>query len=140
MYRIEILLLVACFLAISSPAAAITPFTKAFEDRYVKDHPIETFRTAFKKTRCNVCHVKGEPKTVCNAYGSELARFIEGNTEERIKEARAENRLKEEEQQLLKELEAAFSKVEKVKIVSGDDAAPTYGERIRAGELPVAEE
>jgi hypothetical protein len=122
------------------PAAAVTPFAKAFEEKYVKNHPVEAFRTAFKKTRCNVCHVKGEPKTVCNPYGNELAKFIEGNAEERIRTARAEKRLKEEEQQLLKELDTAFAEVAKVKTDDKDVASPTYGDKIRAGELPTPAE
>jgi hypothetical protein len=123
-----------------APADAITPFTKAFEEKYVKDHPSEEFRTAFKKTRCNVCHVKGEPKTVSNEYGNELAKFIEGNAEERIKTARAENRLKEEEEQLAKELEKAFAEVEKIKVNAADPSSPTYGEIIRGGKLPASAE
>jgi hypothetical protein len=123
-----------------APASAVTPFAKAFDEKYVKNHPVEAFRTAFKKTRCNVCHVKGEPKTVCNAYGNELAKFIEGNAEERIRTARAEKRLKEEEQQLLKELNAAFDEVEKVKTDGANTDSPTYGDKIRAGELPTPAE
>jgi hypothetical protein len=127
-----------CLAVWSSPGAASTPFVKAFDEKYVKDHPSETFRTAFKKTRCDVCHVKGKPKTVHNAYGDELAKFIEGSVHERLKAARAENRLKEEEQQLLVELEKAFGEVEKIKIDPADAASPTYGEKIRGGELPAA--
>jgi hypothetical protein len=125
---------------IATPVPAITPFTKAFEERYVKDHPDTAFRTAFRKTRCDVCHIKGKPKTANNPYGDALAKFLEGNAEERIKEARAMGRLKEEEQILLKELAAAFDQVEKIKCDPNDESAPTYGERIQQGKLPAATE
>jgi hypothetical protein len=137
---------IACFgacLAVclpARPAVALTPFNKPFEEKYVKNHPDAAFREAFKKTRCNVCHVKGKPKTVTNAYGDELAKHIEGNAEERIRAAKLENREAEEVQTLVKELEAAFAKVEKVKSAAGDDGSPTYGELIQSGRLPAGGE
>jgi hypothetical protein len=121
----------------ASSAWAITPFNKAFEEKYVNNHPQEAFRTAYKKTRCNVCHVKGEPKTVCNAYGNALGEAIPGNAEERIMDARLEGNHAEVQEQVLKELVAAFDEVAKKKIRPADPASLTFGELIERGQLPV---
>jgi hypothetical protein len=121
-------------------AAALTPFSKAFEEKYANGHPHEAFRTAYKKTRCNVCHVKGKPKTVCNAYGNELAKLIEGNAEERIKHARQQGKHAEVERQILQELDAAFDRVAKLKSRPDDATSPTFGDLIKNGQLPVAGE
>ncbi len=131
---------VVAWLATADPAAAITPFGKAFEEKYAAAHPEPAFHTAYKKTRCNVCHVKGQKKEICNPYGDELARLIPGNAEARIKEARALGQHEAEEERILQELNAAFEVVEKIKTNPSNTASPTYGELIRAGKLPIPAE
>jgi hypothetical protein len=122
--------------ATAGTVAAMPPFRKAFEDKYVKEHPKAEFQAAAKKAMCNICHVQGKPKTVNNAYGEELAKLIEGKASDRLKKA-GDSGKEAEQEKLLAELEAAFAKVEKVKVDSKDSASPTYGDLIKAGKLPV---
>ena len=64
--------MVGVFLAASlfvSPASALPPFKKAFEDKYVTNSSSTDFQAAFKTASCNTCHVKGKEKTARNAYG-----------------------------------------------------------------------
>jgi hypothetical protein len=119
-------------------ASAMPPFRKAFEDKYVKDQPNPAFEAAFKKALCNVCHVQGKPKTENNVYGQELAKLVEGSANERLKAAREKGtpQVEAETKKLLEELEAAFAKVEKVKVDPKAAASPTFGERIKQGMLP----
>ena len=132
------LLCVACMAAvafISPKAEAIAPFKKAFQQKYVDTTDNDGFKQAYKKTSCNACHVKGEKKTVRNAYGDELAKIIEGNANERIRAAGKEggsDGRKAETEKVLKELDVVFGKVEKVKAPSGQ----TYGEMLKNDELP----
>jgi hypothetical protein len=128
----------AASLVLIEPASAMPPFRKAFEDKYVKDQSNATLEASFKKAMCNTCHVQGKPKTENNAYGQELAKLIEGSANERLKAATAKGEAAKEAEtkKLLAELEAAFAKVEKLKSDPKNDAAPTFGERIKQGMLP----
>jgi hypothetical protein len=118
--------------------SAMPPFRKAFEDKYVKESSNADFQAAFKKSLCNTCHVQGKPKTENNVYGKELAKLIEGSANERIKAAREKGdaALEAENKKLLEELEAAFAKVEKMKVDPEASASATFGERIKQGMLP----
>jgi hypothetical protein len=111
----------------------LAEFKKSFSARYAGDGTSEDYKKLVRKAGCNVCHVPGEPKDAHNAFGVALKDVIPGSAMERKKEAKDQGREKEEVAQLLKELEAAFDKVEQVN--SGDGV--TYGERIREGKLPV---
>ena len=101
------LVLTATVIGVCGTSHAISPFKKAFEDKYVKDSGSDDFQAAFRSSGCNVCHVKDEKKDVVNAYGLVLADLIEGNANDRVKEARAggSDARKAEEEKLLKEFE-----------------------------------
>ncbi len=117
-------------------ALALAPFKKAFQKRYVDPSDSEAFKAAFKKASCNTCHVKGKKKDVRNPYGDELAKLIEGDANARIKAAAKEGGSegrKAETEKILKELEAAFAKVETLKSPTGE----TFGDRLKNGLLPV---
>ena len=75
--------------------------------------------------------MKGEDKKLRNQYGEELSKLIEGNANQRMKDAGPKR--KEELEKILAELDKAFTEVAKMKSPNGD----TYGERIGAGKLPV---
>ncbi len=118
-------------------AKAIAPFKKAFQETYVDPSGNEEFKGAFKKASCNTCHVKGEKKDKRNVYGDELAKLIEGDANQRIKDARKEGgsaAAKEETAKVLGELEKAFDAVAKMKSKSGEP----YGEIIKSGKLPTS--
>ena len=127
------LLSVAVISWITPTAQALAPFKKAFQQKYVDDGD-DALKAAFKKASCNTCHVKGKKKDERNTYGDELAKLIEGDAQSRIKAAGkngAEAR-KAETQKILAELDKALDEVAKKDAVDG-----TYGERIKAGKLPV---
>jgi len=133
-----VLICIACsaLIAFASPnAKAIAPFKKAFQQTYVDPSDNEAFKEAFKKASCNTCHVKGEKKTVRNTYGEELSKLIEGDANDRIKDAGKEGGAagrKAETEKVLKELHKAFEEVAKKKTEGGQ----TYGEMFKNGELP----
>jgi hypothetical protein len=132
-------LVIACLVsmlvasAASPRAQALAPFKTAFQKKYVDQSDNAAFKEAFKKANCNTCHLKGgKTKDERNLYGEELAKLIEGNANQRLKEAGEAGR-KTETAKLLAELEKAFEEVAKMK----DEAGQTYGERIKTGKLPV---
>lgn len=125
--------------AVPHPAVALNKFKKPFEDRYVRPSPDDAFKALAKKTNCIVCHVKGEKKDVYNSYGKLLDELIPGRAKQRIDDATAAGRKEEEEQLVVKELEAALNKVEGMKVDPKDAASPTYGELLKSGRLPTTE-
>jgi hypothetical protein len=111
-------------------------FRTAFTKKYVTDHPNAEFQSVAKKEGCNICHLKGLKKSHQNQYGKELNKLIEGSADERYKTARKEGgtaAMNAEWDKLLAELEQAFTKVSELKSPTGE----TFGERIKAGQLPV---
>jgi cytochrome c553 len=127
------LLAMGMMVAVGSTVFGITEFKKAFKEKYADPSSSEDFKAAVRKAGCFVCHEKGEEKDVRNAYGAELAKLIEGDVEQRLKNATDQGTRKDEIEKLLKELDAAFPQVEVIK----DAAGETYGDRIKAGKLPL---
>ena len=128
-----------CVLLANRPADALTEFRKAFEQKYAKDNADanEDFKKAVKTAACNVCHVKGKKKEERNAYGNALAELIEGSAKERVAAAQGAAAKKAEKEKLVKELEAAFEQVEKMKVDPEKEDSETFGERLHANKLPV---
>lgn len=135
--NLVVLGLVAAVSLVSSTSLALSPFKKAFDEKYVKTSGNADYQAAFKKTSCNTCHVKGKKKDFVNAYGWELAELIEGSAKDRIDAAKKEgsDAKKAEEEKVLKELVAALKKVEAIKSPSGE----TYGELFKAHGLPTSD-
>ena len=128
-------LLVLLFGAVQS-AHALPKFKAAFEKRYTEENDNEEFKAAVKKEACNVCHVKGEKKDVRNSYGEALSKLIEGEAQQRLKDA--SDKMAEEEK-ILKELEEAFGKVESEKVDEKNPSSPTFGDLLKQGQLPGGE-
>jgi len=103
------------------PAQALKAFRDQFEAKYIKPDstdPAEmALAAAFKEAKCNVCHV-GKSKKVRNAYGKELAKFLQKSDQENVEKIRA-----------------SLDKVAGMKS-SDDPQAPTFGELIKQGKLP----
>ena len=99
-----VLAIVAVVSGVCSTGFAISPFKKAFDEKYVKSSDNSDFQAAFKKASCNTCHVKGEKKDVLNAYGLQLADLLEGNAKDRLDAAKEKGRdaKSAEEEKLLK--------------------------------------
>jgi hypothetical protein len=129
---------VLCALAVGgmAPSAkALAPFKKAFQEKYVDGSDSDDLKAAFKKASCNTCHVKGKKKDERNPYGEELAKLIEGDANQRIKDAgeNGDEARKAETDKILAELDKAFDAAAKLESPAGE----TYGARISAGSLPV---
>lgn len=132
MKRVVVLTLcsaVALF-ASAQPVNALPQFKKEFNDKYVEGAGSAEFEAAVKKASCNLCHVKGKPKDVRNAYGDELAKLIPGDAKDRISEASDKDA---EKAKVNKELAEAFKKVEAMKSPAG----ATYGELLKGHKLPI---
>ncbi|HEX3997996.1 MAG TPA: hypothetical protein VHX65_05545 [Pirellulales bacterium] len=118
-----------------SQAQALPAFKKAFEQKYIAPSNNPALKAAFKKQSCNVCHVKGQEKTVRNDYGKALEKFTGGHVAKDIKAAKASGgdaAAKDVLDKAVKAIEEGFDKVGEEKSPSGD----TYDEMIKAGKLP----
>lgn len=111
----------------------LTEFKKSFTEKYAGKTTDPDWQKMVRRAGCNVCHIPGKKKEEHNPYGQSLEDLIPGNAEERHKAAKSEGREKEEMAKILAELEEAFTKVEAMEASPGE----TYGDRIRAGKLPV---
>ncbi len=116
---------------------AISPFKKAFDEKYVKSSDNEAFKAAYKKESCRVCHVKGKKYDWVNAYGLALAKKIPGNVKERLDQAKAVDKdaLKAENEKLIEELKKAFKATESMKAPSGE----LFGKMLKEHRLPTAD-
>jgi hypothetical protein len=102
-------------------ASAIPDFNNAWKERYTKDNP--ALKEKSDAAKCNVCHV-GTDKKMRNAYGKALDALLDRKTDG--KDAAKIN--------------AAFDEVEALKVNPDDENSETFGDRLKAGELPVAPE
>jgi hypothetical protein len=101
---------------------------KAFRDQFVaayvkadSDNPKDkAFAEAVEKAKCNICHV-GKVKKNRNDYGKALGELLSRKTDTENKE----------------KILAALKTVEAKHVNPKDDKSPTFGDRIRAGKLPV---
>ena len=130
----------ACLFSLSlalPDAQALAPFKKAFQEKYVDKSENEQLKESFKKASCNTCHIKGEAKEKRNAYADELSKLIEGDANQRIKEARkaGDDAGKAETEKVLKELDKAFDEVAKKESKN----KIKYGELLKQGQLPIDE-
>jgi cytochrome c553 len=108
-------------------------FRKAFQERFVDRSDNAEFKAQFRRAGCFVCHEKGTDRKLRNAFGQELAKLIEGEAQQRLKEASKNGTREAEIEKLLAEFQAALDKVTKMDTGNGE----TYGERIARGQLPV---
>jgi hypothetical protein len=131
MKKFVVLILLAVFLVgIQGVAAwAIPAFRSEFENYYKCKEPETDAQKALAEkvavAKCNVCHVDGEKKDVNNAYGGELGKLLD-------KANFSAARRKAEPEKVQQEIQEALKKVEAEEAPCGK----TYGELIKAGELP----
>jgi len=105
-------------------AAADKAFFDQFVATYVKsdseDAKDKAFAEAVEKVKCNVCH-EGKLKKNRNEYGKALGQLLSRKTDTEDKE----------------KILAALKKVEAKRVDPKDENSPTFGDRIKAGKLPV---
>jgi len=105
-------------------AFAVKPFFDQFVATYVKadssDAKDKAFAEAVEKVKCNVCH-EGKLKKNRNEYGKALDELLDRKTDAEDKE----------------KIVAALRKVEARRVDPKDENSPTFGDRIKAGKLPV---
>jgi len=107
------------------PAGAVKPFFEQFKAMYVKpntkDRTMMIFNAAVEKKGCTICHGPNSKKTF-NAYGAQIKKLLsKGDSDNRSK------------------VRNALGTVSKMKSDPSDPSSPTFGERLRAGKLPVGE-
>ena len=107
--------------AMARPAWAIKQFQDEFKDLYAKEG--SPLAAELERVKCNVCHV-GKDKKERNAYGKAL--------DERL-DKKADKEDKEKIRKMLEEVAALPSD-------PANKDAPTFGDLIKAGKLPVATE
>ncbi len=126
-------LVVACLL--SSPAQAIPPLVEQFKTKYVSAEPAsdqeKSFAELVTKTKCNLCHVDGEKKSVRNRYGTELSKLV---NKDELKAG-----LESDPEKTTEELSAAFEKIAALPYATDQENSPTFGQVISLGRLPGAE-
>ena len=127
-----------CATSISATSAlALTEFKSEFKKKYIDTHKDEAFKALAKKQSCKVCHVDKKPKKIenLNEYGMQLSKIIEGDANQRKKDARKKGGTEAanaEKAKLIKEVQKAFDTIAKKKSEAGD----TFGDRIKNGLLP----
>lgn len=108
---------------LATPAHAVKAFKDEFEVKYVKADsktPADVaLAEAVAKARCSVCHM-AKSKKLRNAYGQALDQLLD-------READADNKAK---------IGEALDKVAGMKCDPKDAASPTFGDRIKQGQLP----
>jgi hypothetical protein len=107
-------------------AEAIPQFKTEFDKLYVKkdstDPKDKALAEAVGKVKCNVCHV-GKSKKDRNAYGEELSKLLDKKTDKKNVE----------------KIKQALEKVGGMPSDAANPSAPTFGDRIKNGELPCPE-
>src|SRR5437773_2609152 len=118
MFRIrQVLTIVLLCSVVCSTSFALPPFKKAFDEYYGKNGDLKKLSETAK---CEVCHLPApEPKKKRNDYGQALSEFLK-------KADFQAPRLTKEPDQVKKEIEAAFKKVEGMKTKDGKE---TFGDR-----------
>lgn len=102
----------------TSAVFAIPEASKQFKDHY------PALKEKADEAKCNVCHY-GTSKKNKNDFGKALSEFIK-------KDNYKSDRVKSEADKVKAEFGEAFKKVEALKSKGGE----TFGERIKAGNLP----
>jgi len=126
----------ACALSFIVPNVwALPQFKKEFDAKWVDKNSDAEFKKLAKKQSCNVCHIKGKPKTNHNEFGDALEELIPGSAKERLQTATdlGEAAKEAEIEKLIKEFDEALKKVEGMKASDGS----TYGQRLANHQLPV---
>ena len=116
-------ILALVFGAAVQPAYAIKPFSDVFKSKYVKadseEKKDQDFGKLVAEAKCNVCHM-GKSKKDRNPYGVELSKLLDKKADKGDKE----------------KIASVLAKVEKLPVNPKDKKSPTFGDRIKAGELP----
>ena len=113
---------IACF---SAPASGIAPFGLRWRQKYLTDNKNEEFVKAAKAANCKICHVSTDKENKeNNDYGKAIAKFLS-----KAEFEKRNTKIEESKKYVLEGLE----KAEAEKAADGT----TYGERIKAGKLPV---
>lgn len=124
--HVSCIALVFSLVVLVSAAHAQPPFFEKFQDMYGRNAPPD-FQEKIKAMKCNICHVKDEPKKVHNEYGEALKKA--GLSKQQAKDLKDPAKAA----QANKDIEEAFKKVEEQKNSKGEK----FGDRIKAGKLPV---
>ncbi len=107
----------------AAPSWAIPEFRAEFVAKYVKPDSKEAKDVAFKKAvdeaKCSICH-QGESKKNRNVYGKALEKLLDEHLDKKNK----------------KKIQKALDEVAGMKINPDDPKSPTFGDRIKAGDVP----
>jgi hypothetical protein len=107
-------------------AEAIPQFKTEFDKMYVKkDSAVpkeKAFAAAVEKVKCNVCHA-GKSKKDLNAYGKHLGELLD----------------KKADKKNVEKINQSLEKVGGMPSDAANPSSPTFGDRIKNGELPCAE-
>ena len=120
--------LITASIAVPTEVQAIPAFAKAFKARVTDQTKSTAFVAAATEAKCNICHfatTESKSKKQKNDFGKEVAKHLQ-------KKNYTSTRVREEEDAVAKEFDAAFTKIMAAKGPTGK----TYQSRIDAGQLP----
>jgi hypothetical protein len=106
-------------------ASALPPFNKEWTAKYVEGNGNSQFVEAVGTAKCNVCHM-GTSKKNRNEYGMAVGKFL---TKAKY------NEIKDDEEAARKYILEGFQKAEAEK----NGGNKTFGDMLKAGELPASE-
>jgi hypothetical protein len=121
--------LVAVAFSVQS-ASALPPFNKEWLAKYVEGNTNTKFVEAVGTTKCNVCHA-GKSKKEHNEYGLVVRKYLTKAKVNEIKDKHGDDRAAADAE-TKKYISDGLAKAEAEKNGSGK----TYGEMLKAGELP----
>ncbi|HUE71693.1 MAG TPA: hypothetical protein VMP01_12475 [Pirellulaceae bacterium] len=116
---------IAC---LAAPAEAIAPFGLRWRQKYLTGNKNEEFVKAARAANCKICHLATDKENKeNNDYGKVVGKFLTKAEFEKLN-----TNIEASKKYILEGLE----KAEAEKAADGT----TYGERIKAGKLPVEQE
>lgn len=122
--------LIGCMMLLTSPAMAITEFSKQWKDAYADGDDVDPdFLSAVKKAKCYVCHVyKADKKKVRNEYGEAIREYLKADDFPR-------DYLKANPEEAKQKILAGFKKADEHKSKDG----MKFGDKIKNNELPATD-
>jgi len=106
-------------------ASALPPFSKEWKGKYVEGNGNAKFVEAATTANCNVCHV-GTDRKMRNAYGMAVSKYL---TKAKFQEIKDD--VEVSKKYILDGLDKAAAEK--------NDSGKTYGELIKAGQMPGGE-
>ena len=125
----RLVVLFECLMLLTSPALAVSEFSKQWKGKFLGDDVDETYVKTARRAGCNICHVKGEDKKkVRNEYGIALNKYLKA-------EDFPKDYVKQNPDEAKKKILEGFKKGNELESKDGKK----FGDKIKENELPATD-